>query len=82
LKARLLAQTLLEQPLSGVERAHGETPDGLSWTIDVIPYGSAAEQASWRYAPVQVSALVAWQSGETRHVSELKTLRLLSKAGP
>jgi general secretion pathway protein I len=84
MKARLLAQSLVEgTSTSGglaLGQRHGEASDGFSWTLSVKPFGSADEQAAWRYSPVEVIALVEWRDGDRLHQSKFRTLRLVASS--
>lgn len=79
LRARLLAQSLLEE-IGSVKlgQTHGQTADGLTWTLDVKPFGTSADRNSWRPLPVKVTADVEWHKGDVRHTLELSTLRLMA----
>jgi len=82
MKARLLAQALLEGTVVPGQvrlgQTHGETADGLFWTLDVRPFGTTDDRSSLRSWPVKVTANVMWQDGESRRASKLTTLRPLA----
>ncbi|HTT85179.1 MAG TPA: type II secretion system protein [Rhizomicrobium sp.] len=82
--ARALAQSLLVQAKMAdnpaIGTSVGKTSDFL-WRLQVLPYGSAADQAAWQEGAGQIVATVSWQGdGGMRSIS-LSTLRLLPKAG-
>lgn len=81
ISARILAQGLLEEsaasaPLDpGVRRGIG--PDGLTWTVSVVPFGTNADREAWKPAPAKVIATVQWSfDGRPQHIT-LTTLEFL-----
>jgi general secretion pathway protein I len=83
MSARLLAQALLNQ--SAVSDAqttgvrHGVSPDGLSWTVAVTPYGERDDRRAWRATPAGMTATVEWSLDGHRHHVALTTLRFMHR---
>jgi general secretion pathway protein I len=80
-QARVLAQRLLQQGGTSSPLREGATrgiaAGGLHWALLVKPFGDPADRKAWLFAPVRVTAHVAWTMDGQGHVVELATLRAL-----
>jgi len=77
LEARMLAQSMLASTdrVAAPSTRSGVTADGFSWTIAAEPYGNDEDRAAWRFAPVAVTATVAWRDSGFIHRVTLLSLR-------
>jgi general secretion pathway protein I len=82
--ARALAQSLLAQANASANPSIGASAgkaNNFLWRLQIVPYGSAQDQAAWQEGAGQIVATVSWRgAGGMRSIS-LSTLRLLPKAG-
>jgi general secretion pathway protein I len=82
--ARAIAQSLLAQADASANPAIGASAgktNNFLWRLQILPYGSAQDQAAWQEGAGQIVATVSWRgAGGMRSIS-LSTLRLLPKAG-
>ena len=82
--ARVLAQSLLAQAKVADNPAIGGSAgktNNLLWRVQILPYGSAQDQASWQEGAGQIVATVSWRGDGGMRSIRLSTLRLLPKAG-
>jgi len=81
--ARVLAQSLLVQAKMADNPAIGGSAgktNNFLWRLQVLPYGTAKDQASWQEGAGLIVATVSWRgAGGMRSIS-LSTLRLLPKS--
>src|SRR5215469_4885920 len=62
--ARVLAQSLLTQAKAAPSLAFGSSAgktNGLQWSMQIEPYGSAADRAAWQTIPAELVATVSWR---------------------
>ena len=82
--ARALAESLISQSRAADNPSTGASAgktNNFSWRLQVVPYGSAQDQAAWQEGVAQIVTTVTWRgTGGMRSIS-LSTLRLLPKAG-
>jgi len=80
--ARVLAQSLLAQAKTAANPSMGTSvgkSDNFLWRLQIVPYGTAQDRASWQDNVAEIVATVSWQGdGGLRSIS-LSTLRLLPK---
>ena len=78
-QARVLAERLLQESGTSSPLREGATrgvaAGGLHWAVLVKPFGDPVDRKAWLFAPVQVTARVAWTMDGQDHAVELTTLR-------
>jgi hypothetical protein len=78
----VLAQSLLAQARTSANPSFGSSAgrtSGLTWRLQLVPYGTAQDRAAWQENPAEIVATVSWRGdGGMRSIS-LSTLRLLPK---